>query len=233
MRVNLYGYQHSWLSKKEFRGIPSLPRSILGIAKNYPSNPNERNKVGDPIIFSKSINSLISIEESIILQGRDDVHYETELALLIGRGIHHIPNGHDPLECCRSVAGLAVGLDLTLKTIQNELKAKGASWEMAKAFDRACPISPFIPAEPNWFEICRSIELVINGKIVQKQSTDEMIFNCGEILSYITKFISLSPGDVILTGTPALPMPTQALKPGDELIATVSGVGSFTTRVIG
>ena len=227
-RANLYGYRHSWVGHKEFRGTPSLPTSIWCIAKNYPSSPTDPKPSGNPIIFSKAITSLIAIDEPILLNGRDDVHYETELALLIGKPLHVSIDGHDPLECCRSVIGLGVALDLTLKTLQNELKASGSPWELAKAFDRGCPLSLFVPAEPNWWEVDREVSLTIDGKTVQKQSTADMFYKVGDILRFITRSVSLSPGDIVLTGTP---MPTRALRSGEELVATVEGVGSFKTRV--
>ena len=231
-KANLYGYRHSWLSKKEFRGVPCLPKNILCIAKNYPSSPEEKKHDGNPFIFSKCLTSLIPFEEPILLNGRDDVHYETDLALLIGKHLHATKSGHDLLTCCRSVSGLGVALDLTLKSLQNDIKARGGPWELAKAFDRSCPLSPFVSADANWWETPRTVELSIDGQIVQKQSTSEMIYNCGEILQYITQFITLSPGDVVLTGTPSLPRPTQPLKAGQRLIALVDGVGSFETKVV-
>lgn len=229
--ANLYGYRHAWLAHKEFRGLPSLPNSIWCIAKNYPASETDKKPSGNPLIFSKALTSLIPIDEPILLNGRDDVHYETELALLIGKPLHVSKDCHDPLECARSVVGLGVALDLTLKTLQNDLKASGSPWELAKAFDRGCPLSPFIPADPNWWETPRDVTLSINGEVVQKQSTHDMFYDPGHIISYITRLISLSPGDIVLTGTPLQPHPTRALRSGEELIASVAGVGSYKTRV--
>ena len=231
--TNVYGYKHRWINSSEQHKIPYLPRKIVCVAKNF----RGRGEVGsyepsETMIFSKTVDSLIDLAEPIILAGSQDMHYETELVLLMGRSLPINRLGHDSLECVRSVIGLGIALDLTLKDVQNSLKLRGAPWELAKAFDRSCPMSGFIKAPANWWEKDRTVSLTIDGNIVQSQSTSEMIMAPGELISFITKSISLSEGDLILTGTPILPFPTQSLKPGQSLTASITGVGQFTTTVI-
>ena len=230
--TNLYGYSHTFTDKKLPNGIPTLPRKILCVTQNYASHDNQHSSKPAPMIFSKSVESLVDFKEPILLSGNNDIHYELELALLIGKWINVSERGHNVQECARSVVGLALALDLTKKDMQNKLKASGGPWEVAKAFDRACPISSFVHAGPNWWEESREVKLVIDGIVAQHQTTDDMIFSPGELLSLITKSMSLAPGDIILTGTPMLPKATRALKKGEKLVASITEVGEFKTSVM-
>jgi 2-keto-4-pentenoate hydratase/2-oxohepta-3-ene-1,7-dioic acid hydratase in catechol pathway len=236
---NMYNYQHTFSAPLP-HAVPGLPTSIIAVAKNY-LGPNEpRACKPRPLLFSKSVNSLVPFTEPINLAGRTDCHYELELALLIGSPLPASLGGsasHGLSEVRAAVAGLGLALDLTLKQPQNEMKKIGGPWEIAKAFDRSCPLSRFVPVEiangPLWFERDREVKLVINGEVRQLQRTSEMILDPVALLMEITKHFSLLPGDVVLTGTPMEPSENRPLRPGDHLEAEISGVGAISTKVLG
>jgi 2-keto-4-pentenoate hydratase/2-oxohepta-3-ene-1,7-dioic acid hydratase in catechol pathway len=238
LTTNIYNYRHTYSPKLPSTDLPELPRSILAVAKNY-LGPNEsRTSSSRPLLFSKSVNSLIPFSEPILLNGRSDCHFELELALLIGAElVVRPPNStHSISELRSAVAGLGLALDLTLKQPQTEMRKIGGPWEISKAFDRSLPLSPFhvlcTESESLWFEQDRLLTLRINGEIRQQQKTHEMIHDPIALLSEITKYFSLLPGDVVLTGTPVKPRENEPLKSGDFLEAEIQGVGRYTTRVL-
>jgi 2-keto-4-pentenoate hydratase/2-oxohepta-3-ene-1,7-dioic acid hydratase in catechol pathway len=230
MQPNIYGYTHRPSSLLDAASLKSSPQ-IFAVAKNFYSD-QELSQTGKiieaPIIFMKSYNSLVDFREPINLQGSQDIHYELEIALLIGQIIHL----NSEASAIDAVVGLAACLDLTKKDVQNKLKEKQGSWEAAKAFDRSCPITEFFPVFSGWQNESRIIELEINGEVRQMQSTEEMIHNFSSILMEISKHFTLLPGDVVLTGTPVKPHPTRPLKKGDKLVAKIETLGIFKTTVI-
>ncbi|MCG8312481.1 MAG: fumarylacetoacetate hydrolase family protein, partial [Pseudomonadales bacterium] len=116
------------------------------------------------------------------------------------------------------LVGLGIGLDLTLRDLQSKLKEKGHPWEQAKAFDGACPLTPFVPVS-EFADLSTITEsLHVNGAERQRGDTRNMLFPIIELLAYISGIFTLQPGDVVLTGTPAGVAP---LNPGDKLKVTL------------
>ncbi|KAF4693901.1 Fumarylacetoacetate hydrolase domain-containing protein 2A [Perkinsus olseni] len=194
---------------------------ILCVAKNFASSKEEldshrenlNESMDKAIIFSKSLTSLVPITQPIELQQREDVFYETELALLITEQLPQSPSGCPPKDCLAAVGGVAVALDLTLKDVQNSSKAAGGSWEKAKAFDRSCPISDWVKVAGLEENSEWKISTKIDDHLVQEQSTTDMLIPLHCLLAQLTKSFTLLPGDIVLTGTPVLPRrprPTQA-----------------------
>ncbi|EER06277.1 Fumarylacetoacetate hydrolase domain-containing protein, putative [Perkinsus marinus ATCC 50983] len=197
------------------------------------------------IIFSKSFTSLVPITQPIHLQQRTDVYYETELALLITKQVsppHPVavascrqllrsPSGSPPQDCLASVGGIAIALDLTLKDVQNSCKTAGGSWETAKAFDGSCPISDWVEVDGLSEDSQWEISTTIDDQLVQQQSTTDMLVPIGHLLSQLTKSFTLLPGDIILTGTPVLPLGPGPLKPNMLLELSIQpSIGTVTTR---
>jgi 2-keto-4-pentenoate hydratase/2-oxohepta-3-ene-1,7-dioic acid hydratase in catechol pathway len=126
------------------------------------------------------------------------------------------------------VAGYGIALDLTLRDLQNELKKKGHPWEVAKAFDGSCPLSPFLKPESLADPQATDLALRVNGEPRQQGNTRQMMIGIFQLLAYISTHFTLRPGDVVLTGTPAGVGP---LQPGDRLILDLAGQ-EFAARVV-
>jgi len=175
---------------------------ILCIGRNYADHIAELgNPTPDaPVIFIKPASSVIGEGEHIVIPPYShDCHYEAELALLIGRKGKDIPVD----QSLEYIAGYGVGIDLTLRDVQGELKKKGLPWEIAKGFDTACPLSSFVEASRVPDPQNLTIRLTVNGSIRQDGNTSMMIHRIPAIISHMSGNFTLDPGDVILTGTPA------------------------------
>ncbi|WP_303856614.1 fumarylacetoacetate hydrolase family protein [Salinicola salarius] len=175
---------------------------ILCVGRNYAEHAKELNNPvpQSPILFIKPATSAVELEEPIEQQfAHGEVHFETELALLIGERMSHV----SAEEAMKGVIGVGLALDLTLRDVQSKLKEKGHPWERAKAFDGACPISRFVPVEGDvdWSAI--TFHLDIDGKRQQSGKTSDMLFDMPSLIEEMTRTFTLEPGDVILTGTPS------------------------------
>ncbi|MEO0731723.1 MAG: fumarylacetoacetate hydrolase family protein, partial [Bacteroidota bacterium] len=158
-----------------------------------------------------------------------NIHFETELVVKIAKNGRHV----QPQFARDYVAGLGLGLDLTARDLQNELKAKGHPWEIAKGFDNSAPLGPdFYPSEQ--FADLDDIEFYLNknGERVQHGRSRDMIFSLSDIICYVSQFFRLQKGDLIFTGTPEGVGP---IVPGDELVGTLVTMEGpqemFRTRV--
>lgn len=175
---------------------------IVCVGRNYAEHARELNNPvpSSPLLFIKPATSAMSLEETITAPfTRGEVHFEAELALLIGESL----SDATPEEAARSVVGLGLALDLTLRDMQSCLKEKGHPWEVAKAFDGACPLSPFVAlkALPEWNELRFSLD--IDGERRQTGHASDMLFAIPALLAEMSRHFTLQPGDVVLTGTPA------------------------------
>jgi len=200
---------------------------ILCIGRNYSDHIRELGNATPeaPVIFIKPASSVIGEGEAIVIPPYSrECHYEAELALLIGR------KGKDiPLErAMEHIAGYGVGIDLTLRDVQDELKKKGLPWEIAKGFDTACPLSAFVEASSVADPQNLEIRLTVNGKIRQDGNTSMMIHRIPAIISHMSGSFTLEPGDVILTGTPA---GVSRIVSGDHLVAEIQGVATLRVSV--
>ncbi|MDQ2694172.1 MAG: fumarylacetoacetate hydrolase family protein, partial [Pseudomonadota bacterium] len=147
-----------------------------------------------------------------------------ELAVLVGRTLSQA----DAATARAAAAGYAVALDLTLREVQAELKKSGQPWEMAKAFDGACPLSPFIRPADLADPQRTALSLAVNGQLRQQGSTAQMMVGIFELMAYISRHFTLLPGDEVLTGTPAGVGP---LYSGDELTLSLGEHFTFTARI--
>ncbi len=193
---------------------------ILGIGKNYVNSKDEIStyKNGKQIIFSKPESSLVFNNADVVFPSiTENLVYEVELVVKIGK------QGKDIAEsdAIAHIAEIALGIDYTAKDVLNLYRETKHPWDLAKGFDGAAPISNFKPVSnfPNLSDI--NFDLKING--VQKQigNTDMMIYSFSEIIAYISKFMTLNPGDLIFTGTPA--SGTGQIFKGDHLQASLEG----------
>ncbi|PXX95048.1 fumarylacetoacetate hydrolase family protein [Halomonas sp. LBP4] len=208
--------------------FPHALGKIVCVGRNYADHAKELgNPVpSEPLLFIKPATSAVALEEPVDAPfSRGEVHYETEMALLIGEELSHA--GVDEAE--RAVVGIGLALDLTLRDIQARLKEKGHPWEIAKAFDGACPLSVFLPLTqvPNWSALTFTLE--IDGELRQHGEGSDMLFPVAMLVAEMSRHFTLQAGDVVLTGTPAGVGP---LPRGAELRFTLTGGLEVATRVI-
>lgn len=200
---------------------------IICLGRNYLDHIRELdNNVPDrAVIFCKPGSSLLADGGTIkVPKYSNDCHHELELALLVGK----IGKDIQKKAALSYLAGYGVALDLTLRDLQNELKNKGLPWEIAKGFDTSCPISSFTPAgnvsNPNNLQLT----LKVNGETRQQGNTDQMMRSVEEIVTEISTFYTLEPGDIILTGTPA---GVSRIESGDSLEGIIEQVGALQVSV--
>ncbi len=209
-------YQHQWLDGTRI----NLPvGKAVCVGRNYAAHAKELgNVVPDaPILFLKPSTAIVPLSPSFsIPSDRGSCHHETEIAVLIGQTISKI----DVKDAAEAIAGYGLALDLTLRDLQNQLKKQGYPWEVAKAFDGACPLSPFMTPE-QFGDVCHTaFTLTVNGEQRQHGLTDDMITPVYELIAYISQIFTLEAGDLVLTGTPE---GVAALAVGDKLVLSVVG----------
>ncbi len=203
-------YQHRFVDDSAC----TLPvGKVVCVGRNYAEHAKElHNPVpAEPILFIKPRTAIVSLHDPVVVpRGQGACHFETEMAVLIGAPLKDA----DPTRASAAIAGVGLGLDLTLREVQDGLKAKGLPWEKAKAFDGACPLSAFVnPARVASLAGMR-IRLLVNGEIRQDGNTADMLTPVLPLLCYMSRYFTLSPGDVVMTGTPQGVGP---LKAGDRL----------------
>lgn len=220
-------YQHQFSD-----GTPiDLPLGkVVCVGRNYAEHARELNNPvpSEPLLFIKPATSVVPLANGFRLPtGRGAVHYETEIALLIGTPLSGTIS---PADAAGAIAGVGVALDLTLRELQDQLKTKGHPWERAKAFDAACPLSPFVRLEQAPALNAIPLQLTINGELRQQGNSADMITPIIALLQHIAGVFTLLPGDVVITGTPA---GVGVLNAGDELELAIPGALQQATRVIG
>lgn len=200
---------------------PVLPTKIVGIGLNYRDHARETNLAipAEPVIFVKPSTAVIGPGEAIALPpsaGRVD--YEAELGVVIGRRARHVPREL----ALDYVLGYTCVNDVTARDQQ----ARGVQWSQCKGYDTFAPLGPSVAVglDPS----ALAVEAWLNGARRQASNTRELIFSVGELIEYVSSVMTLLPGDVISTGTPAGIGP---LAPGDVIAVRVEGVGELCNRV--
>lgn len=193
---------------------------ILGIGKNYVNSKEEISsyKNGKQIIFSKPQSSLVVNNNDVAFPAiTSKLVYEVELVAKIGKAGKDIAEA----DAASYISELALGIDFTAKDVLNLYRETKHPWDLAKGFDGAAPISSFKPisAFPDLANI--NFDLSINGEQKQVGNTDMMIYNFAEIIAYVSRFMTLEPGDLIFTGTPA--SGTGETHVGDHFQASLEG----------
>lgn len=201
---------------------------IVCVGRNYAEHAAELNNPipEQPLLFIKPATSAVNMQQPLELpKSVGDVHYETEIALLIGETLCKVTAD----EALAGVAGVGLALDLTLRDLQSELKKLGHPWERAKAWDGACPLSDFVAAAEvqDWQAL--ELSLTINGVEKQRGQAKQMLTPLAELLSHISQTFTLLPGDVVITGTPA---GVGKLATGDQLELALTNLLQVETRVI-
>ncbi|MDG3011079.1 fumarylacetoacetate hydrolase family protein [Rhodococcus sp. D2-41] len=201
---------------------PILASKVICIGKNYADHAAEMGGPApeDPVIFMKPSTSIVGPGAPIVLPPTsDEVHYEGELALVIGRPCKDVP--------------AAKALDVVLGyTCANDVSARDhqrhdGQWTRAKSHDTFCPLGPWITTGLDASDVAISTEL--NGKTVQQSRTSLLLHDIPKIIEWVSAVMTLLPGDVILTGTPA---GVGQIRSGDSVSVTVEGVGTLTNPVV-
>ncbi|NWO05661.1 MAG: fumarylacetoacetate hydrolase family protein [Alteromonadaceae bacterium] len=190
-------YKHHW---KDGTQVHLPLGKIVCVGRNYAEHARELNNPvpDEPLLFIKPATSAVHITRPLEMpRDQGDVHFETELAVLIGRPLTNA----SAREVEGAILGYGLALDLTLRDVQSKLKEKGHPWERAKAFDGACPLSPFVPAD-KLPEGNIHFTLDVNGQRQQTGDTDDMLNPIVPLITHMSKHFTLEPGDVVLTGTP-------------------------------
>jgi len=200
---------------------------IVCLARNYAEHAKElgNETPAAPVLFMKPASSIIGDGDTVrIPMYSQECHYEVELAVLIGKQFRGVTMEN----AMEYVAGYGVGIDMTLRDVQNQLKSKGLPWEIAKGFDTACPLSDFVPTSAVADPHALNLKLAVNGESRQDGYSSDMVNRIPQIIAHIAAIFTLEPGDVILTGTPAGVGPVSA---GDIMTAEIVSVGRLTIPV--
>ncbi len=202
-------------------------RRIYCVGRNYLEHIRElgNDEKEPPIFFTKPRDAIVQDASSIpYALATENYHYELELAVAIGSGGSNIPEA----EALQHVFGYAVALDMTRRDLQKQLTAKAGPWDVAKAFDHSAPCAAIHPVESVGHPARGNIRLTVNGEVKQDSDLAAMIWNVPQIISRLSAFFELQPGDIIMTGTPAGVGPVQ---PGDVLVGSIDGLGTLTTTI--
>ncbi len=201
---------------------------IVCVGRNYAEHARElgNETPAEPVLFMKPATSLIENGGIVrIPEYSSCCHHEIELALLVGEKGKNIRAG----DALRHLAGYGTAIDMTLRDIQDRLKLKGLPWDIAKGFDTSCPLSDFIPVATLDDPQNLTMTLSVNGVERQRGVTSDMIHPVSALVAHISRFFTLEPGDVILTGTPS---GVGEVKSGDVITAEISSVGRLEISVM-
>ncbi len=202
---------------------PVRPSKIVCVGRNYQAHAAELgNKMPDePLLFLKAPSAIISSGEDIVLpSASQQVEHEGELGVVIGRVARNIARDEDPLSY---VLGYTCVNDVTARDLQRQ----DVQFTRAKSFDTFCPVGPWIETDLDPGNA--TVETRVNGEVKQKGNTADMAFPVAFLIRYISEIMTLYPGDLIATGTPA---GVSRLKPGDIVEVEVSGIGILRNQVV-
>jgi len=200
---------------------------VVCVGRNYVEHIYELgNEIPEkPVVFLKTVSSVIYSGDTIVYPSySNDMHHETELVLLIGERLKNA----DVTTAERAIIAYGVGLDMTLRDVQSELKKKGHPWTIAKCFDTSTVLSEFITKFDHNLKLDEFISLKINGQLKQRDQLNKMIHKPAEIVQYISTLMTLEKGDLIFTGTPK---GVSKVEKGDRLEAELEGIVKLNCSV--
>jgi 2-keto-4-pentenoate hydratase/2-oxohepta-3-ene-1,7-dioic acid hydratase in catechol pathway len=200
---------------------PVRPAKIICIGRNFHEHAREQNvEVPDvPMLFLKPSSALLPHNGTILLPPQSQqVDHEAELVAVIGKRGRWIPME----EASRHMLGYTIGNDVTARDLQH----RDGQWTRGKGFDTFCPIGPWIETELDPADVL--ITCKVNSELRQMASTKEMVFTVPQIVSFASSVMTLEPGDLIFTGTPAGVGP---LNDGDRVEVTIEGIGTLVNQV--
>jgi 2-keto-4-pentenoate hydratase/2-oxohepta-3-ene-1,7-dioic acid hydratase in catechol pathway len=198
---------------------PCEPSKVIAVGLNYRSHIGDRPVAPYPGLFAKLPTSIVGPGDDIVLPpDADNTHYEGEMVIVIGKRAKDVPES----SAAEYVFGITAGNDVSERNWQRS----DLQWFRAKASDTFGPLGPVIARGLNYDDVL--VQTRVNGEVRQSERTRDLIFGVATIVSYVSRYVTLEPGDVIYTGTPQT---TQALKPGDVVEIEVEGVGVLKNTV--
>ena len=204
---------------------------IYCVGRNYEEHAREMGFTGrePPFFFLKPADAIVAVDAgdtgSIPYPSlTKNLHHEIELVVAIGTGGKNIRAA----DAHRHIYGYAVGLDMTRRDLQNDMKKQGRPWCIGKAFDHSAPIGPITPAEQAGDVANAEISVQVNGQDRQRSHVSRLIWNIGETIEHLSAAWELQPGDLIYTGTPE---GVATVVSGDTLVGEVSGLGWLSVKV--
>ncbi len=221
----------------EMPATPTLPivdsdevfpvRRVYCIGRNYAAHAIEMGHDPDrepPFFFQKNPDNLDTSGEFPYPVKSSDVHHEAEMLVALKSGGTNIPVA----SALDHVFGYGLSLDMTRRDLQGQAKKMGRPWEIGKAFERSAPAGPIHPVSSVGHPDKGSVLLKVNGEARQEGDLNQLIWKVPEMISYLSDYFELAPGDVILSGTPAGVGPVEV---GDEMELSIEGLGLLTVRV--
>jgi len=203
-------------------------RRVFCVGRNYASHAREMGSDPNrepPFFFTKPADAVVPASGAVPYPPQtDDLHHEIELVVALGGGGANVAveNALD------LVWGYGVGLDLTRRDLQAAAKDTGRPWDMAKGFDASAPCTPIRPVSEVGHPSEGRVWLEVNGALRQEGNLNELIWPIADVIAYLSRFVTLAPGDLIYSGTPS---GVAALKPGDRVRAGVDGVDVFELEI--
>ena len=205
---------------------------IYCVGRNYEEHAKEMGFTGrePPFFFFKPADAVVVVNAgdtgTIAYPSlTKNFHHEIELVVAIGKGGKNIKAA----DALSHVYGYAVGLDMTRRDLQGDMKKQGRPWEIGKSFEESAPIGPITPAAQAGDVANAEIWLQVNGQDRQRSNTSKLIWNIGEFIEYMSAAWELQPGDLIYSGTPE---GVAAVVSGDTLVGGVTGLGELRVRVV-
>jgi 2-keto-4-pentenoate hydratase/2-oxohepta-3-ene-1,7-dioic acid hydratase in catechol pathway len=198
---------------------PCEPSKVIAVGLNYRSHLRGRPVADEPGLFAKFPTSIVGQGESIVIPAdAQEVHYEGELVVVMGKRAKNV----SVTDAADYVFGITAGNDVSERTWQRG----DLQWVRAKGSDTFAPIGPTIVTGLNYNDVL--VQTRVNGEVRQSERSKDLIFDIPTIVSYVSRYVTLLPGDVIFTGTPGT---TSALQPGDVVEVEVEGVGVLRNPV--
>lgn len=227
--------------------IPSLPPAVVPVVgstavfpvhriycvgRNYIEHAIEMGATGrePPFFFMKPADAVFPVADGTLgalpyPEMTSDYQYELELVVAIGKSGKNIAAA----DAMQYVWGYAIGMDMTRRDVQAEAKSLRRPWDTGKAFEHSAPIGPIHPADAIGAVGSRAIQLKVNGELHQNSTVDKLIWSIEEMIVYLSKYFTLQPGDLIMTGTPA---GVAALQKGDVMEGAIDGLGQLRIEIV-
>jgi 2-keto-4-pentenoate hydratase/2-oxohepta-3-ene-1,7-dioic acid hydratase in catechol pathway len=201
---------------------PVFPTKVIGVGRNYAEHAAERGVEvpAEPVIFLKPATAVVGPGAAVVIPPEaEEVHHEAELAVVVGRVARRVAAE----DAGGYILGYTAGNDVTARDLQR----RDGQWGRAKGFDTFCPLGPAIETELDPSGL--SISCLVNDEMRQQGNTADMVFGVAELLAFISRVMTLLPGDVILTGTPAGIGP---VRPGDRMSVEIERIGALRNPVV-
>jgi 2-keto-4-pentenoate hydratase/2-oxohepta-3-ene-1,7-dioic acid hydratase in catechol pathway len=202
---------------------PVLPSKVVAVGRNYADHAREMGSEpsAEPVLFLKPSTAVVGHGDPIAYPVKltQRVDYEGELAVIIGRLCREVPAA----QAAEVIFGYTCANDVTAR----DLQARDGQWTRAKGFDTFCPLGPWIETDADPADL--GLTTVVNGEVRQQARTSQLLYDVPALVEYVSTVMTLLPGDVLLTGTPAGVGP---LEDGDEVSVTIENIGSLRNTVV-